>query len=187
MISTYSTLKTAASLRDGGVAVQVLCPEPLFSLARLTASVTAGGLPPVPIGFVLPAKADLDECRRISGLGKVVYGGDTITSLMNAAIASSPNPWCLMVMCGGRVTMHSFKTYLGFCHDDRDILFSAVDRQVYFPTGSISGLMVHRDALGEVGPFPDRVDDLVSAKLEWAGRAIDRGYRFKTVVGTKFV
>jgi hypothetical protein len=53
-----------------------------------------------------------------------------------------------------------------------------------FPDATINGMLLSKQAMKEVGDFPDG-DSIVNSKLWWSGLAIEKGYKLKGVVGTK--
>ena len=61
-------------------------------------------------------------------------------------------------------------------------MFPVVDRIWNFVDGSINGLMLSKKLHEEVGDFGSG-DNLQLTKLIWAHKAIEKGCKFKAIVG----
>ncbi len=80
-----------------------------------------------------------------------------------------------------------------FLRNEKDILFpiiinydqqgKPIDIQMDFISSNINGILLHKKAIKEVGKFSDNPTEI--SKFFWAIDAIDRGFKFKSVLGTK--
>jgi hypothetical protein len=76
-----------------------------------------------------------------------------------------------------------------FLNSEKDILFPVVDRKMNFVDGSINGIVVHKKAFKEIGDIaPNSLqkvgyNDFEISKLFWAMDAVEKGYKFKAIVG----
>jgi hypothetical protein len=111
-------------------------------------------------------------------------GKNTITSLINAGMNHAPSPWNFIVIAGSYVRAGLDQKFSYFVEKDKDILFPIVDRKLYFPDGSINGILMHKKTWKEIGEMSE-YESLELCKLEWASRAIEKGCTFKGVVGAK--
>lgn len=125
-----------------------------------------------------------DDFSELNKVCPVHRGMDTVTSLLNEGLDHPPAEWSMTVMSGTWVRPNLDKKYSLFVESTSDVLYAIVDGRYEFPDCSLNGLMVHRDAWQKVGHFCPR-SPLPLCKLMWARAAIDRGCRFKGVIGVK--
>lgn len=132
----------------------------------------------------VPEECHADDLKEMSKLCKVVKGGDTITSLINAGMDKALcNEWNFLVIAGTWMRGNLDKKYSYFVESEKDILFPIVDRQTNFVDGSINGFLIHKKAWKDVGHMPSD-NPLEICKLMWTMEAIEKGYKFKAILGT---
>jgi hypothetical protein len=114
----------------------------------------------------------------------VYNGGYCITTMVDQAIKRSKTEWVLLVFSGANLQKNLDVKYSRYIETYKDILFPVANRIWTFPEGSMNGIYINKKFHEEVGDF-GRGDDLEITKLSWASRAIDRGGKFKAIVGVK--
>ena len=163
----------------------ILNPESDPSSARITARTAKDYFPQANLKCVVGRNhAELSEIKRFC---PVVIGGDTITSLIDAGLASIQQKWCLFVTSGTFLKIHSLRKHNYFCTSESDILFPVVDRKWTFDEATINGLMLPTKILNDIGPMGDGIKDIKIAKLLWAMKAIEKKYNFKALVGGRLI
>ena len=133
---------------------------------------------------VVPEECHVDDLKEMNKFCCTIKGGDTITSLINAGMDKATcNEWNFLVIAGTWIRGGLDKKYSYFIESEKDILFPIVDRQTNFVDGSINGFLMHKKGWKEIGHFPSD-NPLEICKLMWTMDAIDKGYKFKAVLGT---
>ena len=125
---------------------------------------------------------DVSEAKRI--ILPVTVGGKTVTSLINAGMRNGGPEWNLLVVAGTWVRPGLIHKYSSFVESEKDILFPVIDRKYTFIDGTINGILMHRKTFQEVGDFADD-NPLDICKTFWTIDAIEKGCRFKAIVGSK--
>lgn len=126
-------------------------------------------------------KGELAEMRAICPTYK---GKSSFLSLLNEGIKKSSKDWILFLYAGSYIRPKFTHRYHMFMEDEKDIMFPIVDKFITFDEGSMNGMLMHRNVHKDVGLFDDSFDIPIS-KLIWANRAIESGYKFKAILGTK--
>lgn len=166
----------------------ILCPEINYALARVTVGSIKSIHPDASIKIVVPAGSPKNEILDMAKLANVIPSeGDTVTGMMNNGLKASDKFWNFILVGGARVTNYLINKYLYFTKSDKDVLFSVVDRKMYFHDCSLNGIFMNKKSLAEVGKLPDDCDDILLSKLVWANNAIDKGYKFKAITSAKFM
>lgn len=133
------------------------------------------------------------EFKEISGFVEVHKAKNTFTSLINTGIKKNTNLWSFVVFAGSRMPLYIEKKLDYFCKNDQDVLFPVVDRKWNFVDGSFNGVLINNKFFKEVGDFPDfltgkqGINDFELAKMIWAVGAIEKGCKFKAIVGMKII
>lgn len=131
---------------------------------------------------VKPDETNRSETKEMRSICEVVSGKDTYTSLINSGLLAAKKEWNFIVMAGAVVSPFFYRKYMCFLENKKDILFPIVDYQYNFVDGSINGLLLHKDAITEIGQMPEIVG-WEEAKIMWAIKAIEEDYKFKAVLG----
>lgn len=123
--------------------------------------------------------ADLKDLR----LGPVVKNEGSLASQINTGIAEATwKEWCMVIQAGTWVRGLLDVKLSCFIESSKDILFPVIDRLTNFVDAGWNGLFIHRQAVKELGPFPENNPE-EWCKLLWVTEAIHLGYKFKGIVG----
>lgn len=161
----------------------VLCPNNNFGHIKTTTSSIKNNYPEAKYICTVPETCHDDEVKEIKKLCPCYKGGSTITSIINAGMQNAPcKEWNFIVMGGSWVRGLLNKKMSYFIEGEKDILFPIVDRKMYFVDATINGILIHKKAFDEIGLFSND-NPLEICKLMWADEAIEKGYRFKAVLG----
>jgi hypothetical protein len=126
------------------------------------------------------------ECHR---------GKNTITSLINKGMLKGHKEWNVIIIEGTVVRRGVMQKYARFVENEKDILFpivmdydregNVVNTHANFIDSSINGLMMHQGTFKSIGAFGD--NPLEIERLLWATEAMEKGCRFKAILGTKLI
>lgn len=163
----------------------ILNPESNPTALRITTRTIADNYPEASTLCVIPKGAPEKVENQVHT--KVVEGGNTITSLINAGIEAAKTEWCMVVFAGTFLRYSSLRKYKTFCTTDKDILYPVVDFKWAFDEASLNGLLMPRKAIKEVGKFGDANHDIPLIKLLWGLDAAAKGYQFKALVGARLI
>lgn len=113
----------------------------------------------------------------------IVPGGNSIISQINTGIDKSYcKEWNMIVQAGTWVRSMLDAKFSYFISSERDILFPVMDRKTNFVDAAWGGLLIHKKAVKDLGSFPENNPEEF-CKLLWATDALEKGYRFKGIVG----
>lgn len=163
----------------------ILCPEKNLNGLKSTAK-TIKYFHNRPVLAVVPKETTKEELKSFNEFCPTHKGGNTITSLINKGIDTIETPWATTIMAGVSVRARTCKKYHYFLENENDILFQVLDRKYSFDECSLNGLMISKKAFKDVGSF-DEKESLEECKLLWALEAIQKGYKFKAIVGAKIL
>ena len=170
-------------LTDSNFGVIILCPSALQPGLNTTVNSLKSHFPDVTyIAMVGNEKSDIKPLERYC---RVYHGGKTITSLIDEGMKQLKTEWRLVVMAGSRVRYNVLKKYKTFIKSEKVILYPVIDKKYLFHEASINGIMMHKKAYEDIGGFGDDLTDLCEAKLIWAGKALDKEYKFVALVGLR--
>lgn len=94
--------------------------------------------------------------------------------------------WNFIIIGGTWLRLGIDKKYSYFVDSEKDILFPIVERKMNFIDGSINGILWHKSFYDLVGNmYNDNPLDV--CKLMWATDALQKGAKFKGVVGSQVV
>ncbi len=134
--------------------------------------------------------ADIKEMKKVCPTFK---GKDTITSLINAGMKKGHKAWNFFIMEGAFMRRGLLNRFSLFMEDEKDILFPIVmDHDIQgkpiklytnFYDCSINGILIHQKMFKKVGDLSE--NPLEISRLWWTMDAIDKGAKFKAVLGTK--
>jgi len=113
---------------------------------------------------------------------KAIRGGSTFESMINKGLKESKcNEWNLITVAGGWIKSRIDIKYSYFIESTKDILFPILKTKSIHCNfmNNNNGMMIHKKAFADIGEFLDDDD----SKLFWATTAIEKGYRFKGIVG----
>jgi hypothetical protein len=121
----------------------------------------------------------------------VYKGKNTITSLINTGMKRIKNDWAIILFAGTQIRPLLERKITRFVTSDKDIVYPIVADKYHFHNGSCNGLLINRHTFKEVGNLPDMTmkkdgfNEFEISKLFWSEDAIDKGCRFKGVVGLR--
>lgn len=160
----------------------ILCPE--RNLGGLMATVrSARSHFNTSIICVMPAETTKKELSEFAQVCPVVKGKGTYTSLINIGVKKSDKPWNFIIMAGSTFKPRFCHKYGYFIENEKDVLFPIVDFKCDFVDATLNGILLHKNAIKEVGEFEDI--ELPLSKLFWSLRAIEKGYKFKALAGAR--
>lgn len=141
---------------------------------------------------VVPKKTKKENILELEKICPVFKGKDTFTSLINSGCSNGSEDWNTTLVEGVVVRKSIQKLYTSFCKSEKEVLFSVnfikdlLGKPIKifdnFYECSLNGIMMHKNAFKEIGSF-EEYESLEKSKLLWAANAIDKGYRFKGIVG----
>ena len=137
--------------------------------------------------------ADADDVKCMKAICPVHKGKDTITSLVNVGMKKLKHEWAFIMFGGSRVQHYIERRFYSFIKNRTDVLYPIVERKCNFVEGCFNGVVINTEFFKEVGEFPEAVaekqgfNDFEMAKLFWAVDAIDKGAKFKGIVGMKVI
>jgi hypothetical protein len=162
----------------------ILCPNYNIGQIKTTTSAIKHNYPESKYICTVPETCHPDEVAEIRKLCPCYKGGNTITSLINVGLQNAPcKEWNFIVVGGSWIRGCLDKKFSYFIESEKDILFPIADRKIYFVNGTINGILIHKSAYEDIGPFCND-NPLEICKLMWTMEAIEKGYRFKAVLGT---
>lgn len=164
----------------------IIAPENNAKHIEITAMSIIRKFGATPMVCVMTSEASEDSESEASSLCRVVKGGTTYSSLINAALRNPQAEWTMIIISGTSMRMRTYRKYGFFTETKRDILYPVVDRKMNFVDGTVNGILFHRDAHSEVGDMPE-CQSLEESKMRWGYEASCRGYKFKGIVGAGLV
>ncbi len=161
----------------------LICPNHNIGQIKTTLSSIKHNYPKSKIICSIPSHCHDDDAKDINKICPTRKAGATITSLINEGMKNAPClEWNFVVMSGSWVRNLLDKKFSYFIESEKDILFPIVDRKLNFVDGSINGILMHKTAFNDIGPFSTD-NPIEICKLMWAMTAVEKGYRFKAVLG----
>lgn len=161
----------------------VICPNANIGQIKTTVNSIKCNYQGSPCLCVLPETIHKDDLKEVGKLCKSTTGGDTITSLINAGMRSPPcSNWNFIVISGSWVRPNLNKKFAYFIETEKDILFPIVERKTNFVEGTLNGILIHKKAFKEIGEFSND-NPLDICKMMWAIEAIEKGHKFKAIIG----
>lgn len=119
--------------------------------------------------------------------------GNTITSLINMGMKKGCAEWNVFITEGTYVPLMIEHKLFRYATSKKDILYPILANYDHsmrpvkifseFHECTLNGLTIHAEAFNEVGDFSNNPLDI--SKLFWAINAIEKGCRFKGVLGVK--
>jgi hypothetical protein len=162
----------------------ILCPNLNTGHIRNTIGSTDICYPDAKTVVIVPTDCNKEDLESLSKLKKTYKGGKTIASMINAGMKHASIEWNFILFPKGWIKSRIDIKYSYFVESEKDILFPIVNRKLTFDKADINGLFIHKKAFQDIGDFPD-MDNLDISKLIWTTNAIEKGYKFKGIVGAK--
>lgn len=163
----------------------ILLTEFRFSNLRITVSTIKSSFNNAKLLCMVPKDSKEEDIKTAKTICPVFKGNDTISSLINIGMKKSERPWNLVVMAGNIIRHNPILKYKRFLTSKKDIMYRVVDKGYWkWEDASIHGVLLHKDTLKDIGDLPES-ESLQSCKLLWGGKAIEKGYAFKGLVGVR--
>ena len=175
------------------IGIIVLCPDRnIGGLKNTVASVTHHCWNRECIGIV-GNDATKEELAEMGEICPSYKGKDTITSLVNKGMRHLKHEWGFIIFGGSRVQHFLERKFTTFANYENEILFPIVERRCNFVDGSFNGVLINKKFFKTVGKFPEAdlqkegINDFEMAKLFWAIDAIEKGAKFKGIIGMRVI
>jgi hypothetical protein len=149
----------------------------------------------ISISCVVDEDTNSPELKELKEICPTTRGKKTMTSLLNAGIRRGHKEWNILVIEGTTVRPKIDQKYFCWVEDELDILFPIVvdynrDRipvKIYneFHEATLNGILIHQKTFKTVGDFTE--NPLSISKQFWAYEALDKGCRFKAILGAKML
>ncbi len=166
----------------------ILLTEFRFGGLRATTSTIGSNFNNAKCICVVPGGSDKEDMRTAKSICPLVEARETISSMINAGIEKSQKPWNLIVMSGNIMRYKPVMKYGNWMDSPKDIMYRAVDKTHWrWEDASIHGMMIHKEAMKEVGAFPEDEESLPMCKLIWGATALEKGYKLKGLVGIRLL
>ena len=179
-------MKNSYKPKDLNFGIIILCPNLNIGHLKNTINSVNVQYPDTKTIVVLPENCDKDTMDTVSRLKKTYKAGRTVASAINCGLKHSPcTDWNFILIAKGWLRNKVDIKYSHFIEDKTDILFSVTSLKKFnFVEENTNLLVINQQAFKNIGEFPD-IDNLEISKLIWATRAIQKGYKFKGIVGGK--
>jgi len=181
-------------IEAGAVSIVILSPEP--NIGRLKGTIRSirnnfssdcGIICSVEKGI---KKDQIEEMRTVC---PTFRAGKTVTSLINTGVKNSKPGWLMMIMEGAWLPHGVEKKYFKWIKSDSDVLFPIVvdyDLEGFpkrilknFSDCTLNGLLINREFFLSVGNLTD--NPLEISREFWAMDAVEKGAKFKAILGVK--
>jgi len=164
----------------------IIAPDNNPKLVELTASSVRNKYPNSPFICIVTSEISPENAQEISRICPTFQADNSYSSLINEGMKNPPSDWNLIVISGTSIRNRFFRKYSCFVQSDKDILFPVVDRKWNFVDATVNGIFLHRNTFKELGAMPQH-PTIQECKANWAYEAINKGYKFKAVIGTSLV
>lgn len=158
----------------------ILCPNCNFGHLKNALNSINAYYPNSKITIIVPDKCNTEEYP------KAIKGGTTLASMMNKGLKESKcNDWNFVACTEGWFKNRIDIKYSYFIESKKDILFPIMKTKnlnYSFIEHDINGILIHKDAYLDIGELPN-FESIETSKLIWTTQAIEKGYKFKGVVG----
>ena len=149
----------------------------------------------VPIVCTVPKEATAKQIEQLKELCPTYKGKSHFTSLINVGIKNGHKEWNLVVMEGAIVPYRVIHKYSRFVEQQTDILFpimpdydldgKPIRLNAQFYDSSLNGLFIHAETFKKIGNLTD--NPLEISRTFWAIDAINKGCRFKAILGIRIL
>lgn len=179
------------SLKTPSFGFVILCPDKNLENLKNTVKSIRSVYPDSLYLCVVGNDVKKDELTAMLAICDTHKGKDTITSLINTGMKKTKSDWNVIVFAGTWLKLAIQRKFNLFAKDEKDILFSVVEGKYDFVDGSMNGIIIHKKTFAEVGDFAaspllgEKVSEMEIVKLFWALDAIEKGCKFKAIVGMR--
>jgi hypothetical protein len=128
-----------------------------------------------------------DNCKQedfddIAKLEPTYRGGIQLSSMINAGMRHSCDEWNFIIISKGWLRGRIDTKYSYFIESEKDILFPILNRKLNFIDADLNGMFIHKKSFVDIGEFIN-TKSLEVSKTIWSFSAVEKGYRFKGIVG----
>ncbi len=165
----------------------VLCHNHDTSLVNLTArTIRRNYGDDVPIVCVADSSVNADDMRELKEICPSFKGKDSWSSLINVGMKKAKAEWNFMIVAGCIVRRNLDTRFGFFLESEKDVMFPIAEGKTDFVDGTINGLFINKNFYKEVGDMATD-NPLDICKLMWALSAVEKGGKFKAVIGTRII
>lgn len=142
---------------------------------------------------IVPKNTTAKELKEFKDICETYKGQDTITSLVNTGLKKLKHDWGCLMFGGSRIFQFTERRITSFAHTEKDVIYPVVEGKFGFVEASFNGVVMTKKFFDEVGDFPTAamlkagLNDFELAKMFWALDAMDKGAKFKGVVGLRII
>ena len=162
----------------------ILCPEETRRLLKSTISCLDTRYPKNSRICVVDKTISNDELKEMNVLCPTFVGQNTFTSLLNTGMKHSSKNWNIFIICGANIRWKLDEKLSYFIEGEKDVLYSILNDKNNFVDSTFNGLTINKSVWKNVGDMAD-VGDLELIKLLWNIKALEKGIKFKGVVGIR--
>jgi len=128
----------------------------------------------------------ISSISKIQNIGyeTIQFENNSISDLIDTSMKKIKTKWAYFLQAGSVVCKGVDKKLSRHISSEKDVLYPVYNRIWDFVDSSINGLLLSKSLYEEVGEFKEEIDPKFT-KLMWAGKALEKGCRFKAVVGTR--
>lgn len=176
----------------------VLMPETNIGLFKSTTNSIRSNYPKASFICVVPKGANKDCFDEIEKVCPIHHARETLASMINVGMKKGHPEWNFFILAGCILPKHIHDKFSIFLESPKDILypiFAQYDQQgkptdlhAHFINSTLNGMLVHHDTLKDIGELPEYTEGktpLEDSRFDWWLDAIDKGYKFKAVLGAR--
>lgn len=162
----------------------ILCPEETKRLLKSTTNLIKSRFPDSSFVCIVDSTTKDQELKEMNEFCPTYCGKNSFTSFFNTGMKHTLKDWNIFIICGTTVNSKLDEKISMFIENSLDVLYPIIDKQNNFIDATINGLTINKKAWNLVGNMAD-VGDLELIKTLWAIKAIEKGIKFKGVVGIR--
>ena len=162
----------------------ILAPEHAVNLIKDTANSIKYHYPDLPFITVVDSSATKEDIAAIRSFSPVYKANETISSLINVGMRHASHDWVFLIFAGTNVRPKLDSKFAFYINSEKDILYPVAENKFNFVDATLNGLYINKKNFREIGEF-DESGDLNAIKLVWAAEAVEKGCKFKAILGSK--
>lgn len=162
----------------------ILCSEHAVKLLQSTANSIKRRYPGVSYLCATDDTAKPRDIKEMKEICPTFKGKNTFSSLINVGLKNSKSDWNFIVFAGSTIPSKLDLRYFYFVDNEKDILFPIVENKTDFISGTLNGILIHKETFKEIGNIENE-GNLEFVKTIWASKAVTKGCRFKAIYGIK--
>ncbi len=162
----------------------VLCPN--CNLGQLKSTINSIGsyYKETNAVIIMPNDCKKDAINESSKLATTYTSNNNLAAMINTGMSNACSEWNFIILAKGWLRSRLDIKYSYFIESQKDILFPIIGRKLNFFESELHLILIHKKSFKDIGQFP--IANLFeTSKLMWTGKALEKGYRFKGVVGGK--